>query len=77
MSYLCGIGSYMCGFPTPKRTHRKAAVNAIPKEITKKEILAAFGATNHTEINQRSPIEKNSIKNPDGIEILKAFGAII
>jgi hypothetical protein len=79
MSYLCGIGSYMCGFPTPKKAPapNNEVVNAIPKEITEKEIHAAFGATNHTEINQRSPIEKNSIKNPDGIEILKAFGAII
>ena len=75
MSYLCGIGSYMCGFPTPKRTHRKAAVNAIPKEITKKEILAAFGVT--ADSKKDTSLKATKVKDPYGIDILKAFGAII
>ncbi|MEC8678684.1 MAG: hypothetical protein VXX85_07510 [Candidatus Margulisiibacteriota bacterium] len=75
MSYLCGIGSYICGFATPKRTNCKPALNAIPKEITKQEIFAAFGATADSKKDIASKATK--LKDPYGIEILKAFGAII
>ena len=43
MSYLCGIGYYICRFPSQPPS--KYAVNAAPKEITEKEILAGFGVT--------------------------------
>ena len=77
MTYFCGIGSYMCGFPTPKKAPapNNEVVNAIPKEITKKEILAAFGAT--ADPKQDISLKATKLKDPYGIEILKAFGAII
>ena len=58
-----------------KRTNCKYALNAIPKEITKQEIFAAFGAT--ADSKQEIASKTSDLKDPYGIEILKAFGAII
>ena len=65
MSYLCGVGSYICGFPTPKE-QTVNRLNAIPKEITKQEIFAAFGATadSKKDINFKT----SDLKDPYGLK---------
>ena len=74
MSYLCGIGYYICSFPK-SQPPSKYTVNAVPKEITEKEIFAGFGVTADSKQNIAS--NTSDLKDPYGIEILKAFGAII
>ena len=61
--------------PHQKEQTVNTALNAIPKEITKQEIFAAFGATADSKKDIAS--KTSDLKDPYGIEILRVFGAII